>query len=174
MRNEIRTFLAVLAAAAGRADIVRILVRHGADVDFAGQSEYGNGYGALHAAADRRTAEILLGAGAKLDNAGGRTGATPLYVVVQRGARELAALYVAKGADVNAATKDGDTPLHRAAYWGFEEIADLLLKAGARNGPRNFLGLTAADDALRRGYARLAERIRGGGSPAPPPGAGPP
>lgn len=56
--------------------------------------------------------------------------ATPLYFAAQRGHYEVAALLVAKGADVNAEGKFG-TPLQIAARGNRREIVELLLDNGA-------------------------------------------
>jgi ankyrin repeat protein len=55
-----------------------------------------------------------------------------LHVAAWEGHTEVAELFIAKGADMNAKMEDGDTPLDLAK--GHPEIADLLRKHGGKTG----------------------------------------
>ena len=60
-------------------------------------------------------------------------GRTPLHVAnLLGGHQEIAELFIAKRADVNAKKDDGRTPLDNAIKYKRPEIADLLRKHGAK------------------------------------------
>ena len=63
-------------------------------------------------------------------NAKDDKGGTPLHVAAWEGHTEVAELFIAKGADMNAKMEDGDTPLDLAK--GHTETADLLRKHGGK------------------------------------------
>ena len=56
---------------------------------------------------------------------------TPLH---NAGTKEVTALLIAKGADVNAKMEDRDTTLDRAILNDHTEIADLIRKHGGKTG----------------------------------------
>ena len=60
-----------------------------------------------------------------------RNGETPLHIAAKENARDIAALFIEKGADVDAKTDDKRTPLHIAAKENARDIAALLIKKGA-------------------------------------------
>jgi ankyrin repeat protein len=73
-------------------------------------------------------------------NARGDDGWTPLYWAADGGHKNVVALLIAKGADVNFGLglnmeEMGMTPLFKAARSGHEEIAELLIAEGV-DGPR--------------------------------------
>ena len=97
------------------AEVVRALVRDGADVNAA----RGDGMTALHFAAERGHADVaraLIDAGAAVD-AGTRIGRyAPLHLAARGGHGPVVALLLEAGADANAATTNsGVTALHLAA-----------------------------------------------------------
>jgi len=76
----------------------------------------------------------------------GYDGMTPLHAACDSGygkpeRTELAALFLARGADVNAASSAGQTPLHRAAS-GSPKCARMLLAAGAKVEAADRIGRT--------------------------------
>jgi hypothetical protein len=54
-----------------------------------------------------------------------------LHAAAHKGHKEVTALLIAKGADVNAKTDDGWTSLHFAAVNGHKEVAELLISSDA-------------------------------------------
>lgn len=65
-------------------------------------------------------------------NAASSNGVTPLMLAAARGYKDVVALLLAKGADVNAVTtKDWVSALLFAAWGGHTAVADLLLDSGA-------------------------------------------
>ena len=67
-------------------------------------------------------------------NAEAGGGWTPLQVAAYQGHKEIAKLFIANGADVNAKDDDGDTPLDEAILRNRTEIADLLRKHSGKTG----------------------------------------
>jgi len=74
-------------------------------------------------------------------------GATLMSLAAYAGQRELVALMIEQGLDVNQRDARGNTPLHAAAYFGHDEIVTLLLKAGAQRDVENRGGRTPLDMA---------------------------
>lgn len=119
------------AAQRGDLDVVRELLRSGADVNAA----QGDGMTALHWAAERgdvELGEILLYAGANVA-AGTRIGRyTPLHIAAREGREDFVRLVLTAGADPGATTTNsGTSPLHLAAASGVVGSVEALLRAGA-------------------------------------------
>jgi uncharacterized protein len=94
-------------------------------------------------------------------NARNTTGATPLHDAALAGNRDVAAVLIAHGADINARDHEsGSTPLHLAASWGRIEVLRLLLEKGADRSIRDKMGRTAAEAAKASGQAD-AEQVLG-------------
>lgn len=128
----------MLAVSHGRADVVRHLVEHGADVNR--KSAHGDTPLALTAVeGDNTVASLLLEAGADVDALHTGGGYQPLHIAIR--ARSLAVVrkLLAHGADPNAASDFG-SPLMLAAAYGIEggELIRLLLRAGAEPNSREF------------------------------------
>lgn len=83
-------------------------------------------------------------------------GETPLHVAALVGAREVAALLLDRGADVDARTNDGWTPLHVAAWNESPEVAAVLVDDGAEIGARLPDGRTPLYIAAERNAAKVA------------------
>lgn len=159
-----------LAAISGRADVVRVLIEHKAEVNprgdpgplvwatFAGRPE---------------VVEVLLDAGAETELKNRSMYESALHVAARGGFADMqspehathavrlkiAKLLIDKGANVNA-TGDigyfvGSTPLHGAAHSGHVEMIKLLLDQGAKvnaSSPRgSFVGYTALHAAAEAG-----------------------
>lgn len=119
------------AAQRGDLEVVRELLRSGADVNAA----QGDGMTALHWAAERgdvELGEVLLYAGANVE-AGTRIGRyTPLHVAAREGREEFVRLVLDAGANPSATTTNsGTSPLHLAAASGVAGSIEALLAAGA-------------------------------------------
>ena len=114
--------------------------------------------------------ELLLGAGAKVDQAR-NDGVTPLFFAAQNGKEAAARLLLDSGADANICMTEASrhSPLTIAAYMGHQAICELLLAhnadaryaAGAEHSEL-FLtaGGSAAELARERGHGPLASFLR--------------
>jgi ankyrin repeat protein len=119
------------AAMRGDVDVVRQLLREGADVNGA----QGDGMSALHWAAERGSAELtemLLYAGATVDAVTRIGKYTPLHIASRNGQAQVVSAVLSAGADVGARTDPGGTTsLHLAATAGDASVIELLVEAGA-------------------------------------------
>ncbi|MEI8291705.1 MAG: ankyrin repeat domain-containing protein, partial [Verrucomicrobiota bacterium] len=143
-----------IAVAAGRTNILRLLLKHGAGVadNHAGLAAYYNQPGCL---------ALLTRAGAKLD-AIDRNGFAPLHWAAISGSTEAAELLLKHKVDINQVVSEvdpnqgrmmgpdrgtipGDTPLHFAALCGETNMVALLLKSGADVNAANTAKMTPLD-----------------------------
>jgi ankyrin repeat protein len=137
------------AAAKGHADVIQVLLAHGADIH--ARDDWGGT--PLHRAAGEgqtRSAEVLLEAGADV-NALDSYQRTPLCWAVERDgtsrwsmpvfrwdthetveSTRVVELLLLRGANPNVSDNTGGTPLHWAADRGTVDIARLLLAKGAK------------------------------------------
>lgn len=159
-----------LAALNGNAEIARLLIERGADIQ-AGDADNSQPIHCAAISGNVAIAEMLLESGANI-NEQDNNGATALMfaagpgrtemvrfllergcdtglrnnrgvpAIFFAGTPEIAALILGKGANVNAQTNDGDTPLHSAASRGRVELAKFLLRSGADVNARNNAGIT--------------------------------
>jgi ankyrin repeat protein len=119
------------AAQGGHANVVGILVAHGAKINLAGE----RGQTPLHVAARlgrREMVEALVAAGANV-NARNRTGRTPLSDAVTNGHTQIVEFLLTHGADVNAKDGRDETPLDKALAQDNEEMSHLLRQFGGRS-----------------------------------------
>jgi ankyrin repeat protein len=139
----------------GHADVVSLLIEHGADV----RTPSKGGFTPLMFAArsgDLDSARLLLDAGANVD-AGTRDAGPPLAVAAASGHETLAIFLLERGANPNAADKNGITALHNAAQRGLTSLVGTRYDDSYRVQPPNMLQLTKA--LLARGVnpnARIA------------------
>jgi ankyrin repeat protein len=88
-------------------------------------------------------------------------GMTPLLVAALSGHREMAALLLDHGADVEARdAAGGATPLYQAAAWGRTAVIELLIARGADVNARNRAGKTPLAAALANGSIEAARILR--------------
>jgi hypothetical protein len=76
-------------------------------------------------------------------------GTTPLHEAVRSGDPEVAALLIARGADVNAIPAFGSTALTTAVLSDNADMVRLLVDHGANPGLKNLDGVSAADEAAK-------------------------
>jgi len=117
-----------LAVDLGKANVVKLLLEHGADKN--GQDSYGQSL-VMTAASNRRTdvLALLIAAGADV-NAANQYRITPLAVAAEQGHLDIVNMLVAAGAKVNARDTSGGTALSVAILRGYTEIVSALLAAG--------------------------------------------
>lgn len=136
------------AAFKRRPDLVRLLVRYGADLNAPSLSDGGT---PLHEAAkDPPTANTLLGLGADplLPD---KDGITFVHEYVGNNSANIESV-LSRLPDIDLPDKAGDTPLHHATAWGAENNIRQLLRHGADPTCQNHQGETPLD------YARANHR----------------
>lgn len=142
------------AARTGRTDVIRELVREGADPDLRDQGP--NGWTPLHHAVHKGQLEAvhaLIAAGAHVDAAATRSnGITPLMLACAQGEPEIVDTLLAAGADPRARQRGEETALTYAMTTGNRRVTEALL----RKAPD--LRLT---DSWEGGLARILARMRG-------------
>ncbi|ELW47863.1 Ankyrin repeat and SOCS box protein 3 [Tupaia chinensis] len=114
----------------GQINVVRLLLRHGANVN---GSHSMCGWNSLHQASFQGNAEIiklLLKKGANKEYQDD-FGITPLFVAAQYGKLESLSMLISSGANVNCQASDKATPLFIAAQEGHTKCVELLLSSGA-------------------------------------------
>lgn len=118
-----------MAAAAGQAQAVALLLDRGAAVDL---PDLVLSSTPLHRAsehADTAASRLLLDRGADV-NARAAEGWGPLHVAARANQVPSAQLLIERGADVNMRTNQGDTPLRYAVFYGNQQVADYLRANG--------------------------------------------
>ncbi|XP_013212655.3 ankyrin repeat and SOCS box protein 3 isoform X1 [Ictidomys tridecemlineatus] len=119
-----------LAVENGQIDVLRLLLRHGANVN---GSHSMCGWNSLHQASFQENAEIiklLLKKGANKE-CQDDFGITPLFVAAQYGKLESLNILISSGANVNCQALDKANPLFIAAQEGHTKCVELLLSSGA-------------------------------------------
>lgn len=129
-----------------------VLQRHSAD-----------GWTPLHLAAffgHKEAARRLLDAGASvLARSSNGMNNHPLHAAAAGKRRDLVALLLERGADVNATQAGGWTALHAAAQNGDAEMATVLLANGADRAMRADNGQNALDLALGKGAQEVVDLL---------------
>ncbi|MBR5523014.1 MAG: ankyrin repeat domain-containing protein [Akkermansia sp.] len=129
---QMKHYGATLLAKADSADMVRALVKAGADVHgrvIANNKLYpGN---PLVQATGTEVLRELLRSGADVNARGGADDATPLCDAIRKRQHEKAKLLLQAGAHPSLADSKGETPLHMAATRGDTDMCRQLLIAGA-------------------------------------------
>jgi ankyrin repeat protein len=118
-----------LAIQRNRIDIVRILLKHNANVNSVGHS----GHTPLHTAVSGRQEDIvklLLDSNPMIDSRRDEDEETALHLAVRNEDEDMAQLLLTSGANILLGEKG--SPLHLAAQSGNEGIARLLLRHGAQ------------------------------------------
>ena len=118
-----------------------------------------------------KAVEQHLAAGTDVNAEDDLYGDTPLLWAAGFGHKEVAALLIAIGADVNAKAEEGWTPLHDAARGGHKEIAELLIAKGADLNAKDNDGETPLDwakgetaDLLRKHGGKTGEELKATGN----------
>ena len=184
----------MLAALGGHTEVVRSLLRAGADVNARSRENRT----ALIEAASRQgeVVRLLLDAGADVDavddegttalhaatsydekgtvdllrsrgaaiDPRDRQGQTPLWCAADNGYEGLVRVLLAAEADVHAADNEGRTPLHAAAAAGQDTIVELLLAREAEVDARDTAGNTPLLLAAAKGFVDVLRRLLDAGA----------
>jgi len=147
----------------GYADVVRLLLDHGADptIPWRWACWYTPLMHSLRYAQPRyEIAQWLVDAGVKPDDTNG-LGMATLHILANEGTVEAAAWLLERGADIHLRDRQFDsTPLAWAARAGREEMLRFLLSRGAKvTLPDDEPWATAAAWARRRGHDRIVELL---------------
>lgn len=146
------------AKSGGNPEIMRILIRAGADVNVAGSL----GETALSLSVIKSNLEsvgLLITSGADVNVRRDITGLMPLMVAATSNDTEIMKSLIRSGADVDAAAKDGSTALIMATKRGKLESALTLLEAGAHVDARDSNGWTALQWASTEGHVEIAKLL---------------
>ena len=148
-----------VAASAGHADILSILVEYCADVDVRGKYldtplHYASLEGNLEAA------ECLLDRGADI-NARTDIGSTPLCIVanIENDHVEFVRMLLRRGAKIENHDDDLWTPLYRAVLANNTQIVRLLLEHGADVNASDKSGKTPSQLGSQRGHHEIVELL---------------
>jgi hypothetical protein len=151
-----------VAARAGHADILSLLLEHGADVDCRGF--YGET--PLHRASwngKLEAGKCLLDHGADI-NAINNEGLTPLFHAVIRGQVEVARMLLERGEVIDARNNSNETPLHQAVRSHDIQTVRLLLEHGADVNARDESGRTPSQLGSALGKHEIVEVLSEYGS----------
>jgi ankyrin repeat protein len=146
-----------VAAIAGHADILSLLVERGADLE--GQGVFG-GTPLYRASWDGKVeaGQSLLDLGADV-NAGDRGGWTPLFPAAMNGHVEFVRMLLKRGAWIDAQQDSGKTTLHYVADGNNIQVVRLLLEHGADVNVRDKSGRTPSQMASARELHEIVELL---------------
>ena len=132
------------AAKALDAPVVRLLLRHGADISLSNS---------------RGITPVMAAAG--MGSVDADTRGFYLSEDTQKRAIDSLTLLLEAGGDVNAKDPRGLTPLHEAARWGWNDVVRFLVAKGADLNAKDAKGMTPIDSAMGRagGNSRGGARI---------------
>ena len=107
---------------------VQVLVQNGATVNIVDAG----GMTPLHLAVKQGNAEIvkyLIDSDAVINVKEGHYGANEMHVAAATGQKDIAALLIKNGIDMNARDNNGKNPLYYATYHGFDGISNMLIES---------------------------------------------
>ncbi|CAN0179713.1 unnamed protein product [Discosporangium mesarthrocarpum] len=146
-----------IAAANSTPNVVRILLRYGADPSAVSR----DGSTPLHVACSRGrlgTVMELLHRGSELE-ARDNKGMTPLLRAIEQGRASVVRQLMAKGADKTAVDRQGSTPLALCCRAGSLDLAQMLLDGGADLLAENSEGQTCVHLAVAAGHAHVLAEL---------------
>ncbi|HSU82589.1 MAG TPA: ankyrin repeat domain-containing protein [Thermoanaerobaculia bacterium] len=150
------------AARTGRTDVIRELVREGADPDL--RDEGPNGWAPLHHAVHKGRLEAvraLIAAGAQVDAGASRShGITPLMLACAQGEPRIVDALLAAGADPHVTQPGGETTLTYAMTTGNRRVTLALLhKAPDLRLAHSWKGVVARLLARMRGQSDILAQL---------------
>jgi hypothetical protein len=154
-----------LAARAGQTELVREMLRQGADPDQVGASGM-TPLGAAAWAGHELVVRDLLRQGARVD-VPGRTGQLPLHLACAAGQVRTMALLMKQGADWREPNRQGRHALDEAALFGQIGAMQALLDAGAPLAEPDLHQLNAVHAAALGEQREALAWLRGRGVPVP-------
>ncbi|MBS2033182.1 MAG: ankyrin repeat domain-containing protein [Deltaproteobacteria bacterium] len=152
------------AARRGRANVIRLLIRAGADLDFC-HPDVGSALCAATLADSDDALVVLLEAGIPVDLKNS-SGAQALHLAAYAGKLGALDRLLAAGADPNALTAPRGTPLRAAAERGHVAIVERLLACGADPSPVDAFNRRPIDDARDNGHSAIVQRLERAARPA--------
>jgi ankyrin repeat protein len=152
-----------VAALHGETAVAAALLDAGADVN--AKNNYGaftpgdlGGFFAAYVSNHANPQALLSVKG--LDTRDMKNGYTPLDLALfSFKPKDMLALLIAKGADVNAMAASGATPLFWAVLWNSKDAADFLLSKGANINAADAYGDTVLDCALHMDNDKMVEYL---------------
>ncbi|XP_076469305.1 uncharacterized protein LOC143299780 [Babylonia areolata] len=139
------------------ADIIRLLLQAGADINIGHKSGCPPLIYVLRIG-NTVTADLLIGHGAEVNTETER-GDTTLMYAARRGLSDTAEVLIRHGADIKARNKLGETPLHCALQQNHPGMADCLIRHGADVNCMNEEGETPLVYAVRWCNADTVEQL---------------
>jgi len=153
------------ASSRGDAEVVRLLIDHGADPNAECDEWEDRGFDVkftpLLVASKRdklKVATVLLEQGA-VPNSQDNFGRSPLHLVSRYPSNDLARLLLNHGANPKASDNWGDTALHGAASEGSIAVATLLLESGANVNAQSTSGETPLHCAAFEGHPEVIQLL---------------
>ena len=142
----------------GDPELVELLLEHGADPNFEGDSPYGSLVALLSISGDLRLLELLLQHGADPD--------LGHALVVAAGSDRPAAglMLLEHGADPNVRSREDGIPLAAAAEKGHLELVRALIEAGAEVNPKPGMAGLPLQSAAEEGHAEIVELLLANGA----------
>jgi hypothetical protein len=153
----------ILACYGGYAEIVRLLIEKGADVDKAEELLGNTPLVVACLTNNLDIARLLLEKGADINKVD-LYGRTPLRDACSGRRLGVAAFLLEKGADINQADAYDRTPLFAACDGGYVEIVRLLIEKGADLNKANRAGTTPLAIALKKNRAGVVVLLRAAGA----------
>ena len=148
----------LVAASKGNADMVRLLLKNGADLD--AKDDCDNN--ALHIACSKGHADVanrLIKAGCDVASIAGN-GATALHLAARKGHDDVIDLLLEHGMNIESVDGKGATPLHAACSGGYEHVVLLLIKHRANVHAVDGKGKTPRQIATKKGHDDCAKIIK--------------
>ena len=133
----------------GQVEITEYLLSEGATLDICAAAMLGM----------QEQVMDMLKRDAALTGASGAHGIPLMFYPAIAGHKEIAALFLSSGADVNAGA-GGLTPLHGAVLFAQKPMVEWLLANGADVNAKNHAGKTPLELAVDNGQAEIAELLK--------------
>jgi len=150
------------AASLGKAELVALLLDHGADIN----AKAKDGSTPLHLAVKRShpaVVKLLFARGAN-PSAKDQEGNAPMHIAAELFVPDMLKVLTDLGAMVNARNQENWTPLHLAANRGKREVVEFLLSVGADINAVASNGWTPLQVAANSGHLQLSELLRSRGA----------